>query len=117
MGGSRHPVFSLNKKRGKQLGNGPINLIHRDDCIGIMKTLIDFDSWGELYNGVSPYHPSKEEYYTSVCDFFNLPHLQFAESEGGKKVEGVNLEKKLKYRFVHPELGPNLFTQKEGQSA
>ena len=110
VGGSRHPVFSLNKKRGKKIVNGPINLIHREDCIGIIKGIMEFDTWGELYNGISPYHPLKDEYYTNVCDFFNLPHLQFLESEAGKKVEGVNLEQKLNYKFVHPELRPNLFT-------
>tara|TARA_Y100001970_G_scaffold287748_1_gene413164 strand:- start:127 stop:960 length:834 start_codon:yes stop_codon:yes gene_type:complete len=114
VGGTRHPVFSLNKRRGKKLGKGPMNLIHRDDCIGIIKTLINLETWGELYNGVSPFHPPKEQYYNSVCDFFNLPYIQFVESEGGKKVEGVNLQRKLNYKFIYPELSPNLFTFKEG---
>ena len=117
VGEARHPVFSLSKKGSKKLGKGPINLIHRDDCIGIMNTIIELDSWGELYNGVSPYHPPKEDYYRSICDFFNLPEVQFVDGPGGKKVEGVNLEKNLKYKFVHPKLEPNLFSTREDLKA
>ena len=97
------------KKRSKKLGKGPINLIHREDCIRIIQTIIDFESWGELFNGVSPYHPSKDEYYNFVCDYFGLSHLEFVESEEGKKVDSVNLERKLKYKFVHRDLEPGLF--------
>ena len=109
VGEERHPVFSLHKKRSKKLGKGPINLIHREDCIRIIQTIIDFESWGELFNGVSPYHPSKDEYYNFVCDYFGLSHLEFVESEEGKKVDSVNLERKLKYKFIHRDLEPGLF--------
>ncbi|MBC8767262.1 SDR family NAD(P)-dependent oxidoreductase [Arenibacter sp. BSSL-BM3] len=65
IGPKRHPVKFLSGKTDLGNGDDPINLIHLNDCIGIIKTVINGDYKNRILNGVFPHHPKKEEYYTS----------------------------------------------------
>lgn len=64
IGKDRHPVYQLSNRK---LTNGEelVNLIHRKDCIHMIKTIIENGYWNEVFNGVYPYHPTKRSYYTS----------------------------------------------------
>lgn len=64
IGADRHPVKYLSGKKGLKNGEELVNLIHLDDCIHILRTIVKNDYWGEVFNGVYPFHPSKKEYYT-----------------------------------------------------
>ena len=64
IGPNRHPITMLSGKENLKGGNAPVNLIHLDDCIGIIKTIIKIGYWGEVLNAVYPDHPTKQEYYT-----------------------------------------------------
>ncbi|MEO1484674.1 MAG: SDR family oxidoreductase [Bacteroidota bacterium] len=63
IGPKRHPVTMLSQKKGLKNGTAPVNLIHLEDCIAMLKTIISENYWGEIFNGVFPYHPTKQEYY------------------------------------------------------
>ena len=63
IGPKRHPVNMLSQKKGLKNGTAPVNLIHLKDCIAMLKTIISESYWGEVFNGVFPYHPTKQEYY------------------------------------------------------
>lgn len=65
IGPSRHPVTFLAGKSDLTNGNDPVNLIHLDDCIGIIKLVINGNWKNKVINGVYPLHPTKESYYTS----------------------------------------------------
>lgn len=65
IGPGRHPVNHLSGKTHLSNGSDPINLIHLNDCIGIIKTVINGNYKHNVLNGVYPLHPTKEEYYTS----------------------------------------------------
>lgn len=65
IGADRHPVNHLSGKTNLSNGNDPVNLIHLNDCIGIIKTVINENFKHNVLNGVYPLHPTKEEYYTS----------------------------------------------------
>ncbi|MCK0144445.1 NAD-dependent epimerase/dehydratase family protein [Arenibacter sp. F26102] len=65
IGPKRHPVNFLSGKTNLGNGDNPINLIHLNDCIGIIKTVINGDYKNQVLNGVYPHHPKKEDYYTS----------------------------------------------------
>jgi len=64
IGPKRHPITMLSGRENLKGGNAPINLIHLDDCIGIIKSLIEHNHWNAILNAVYPQHPTKEEYYT-----------------------------------------------------
>lgn len=72
IGGDRHPINHLAGKTGLQNGEELVNLIHRDDCIHMIKTIMKNSYWNMIFNGVYPLHPSKKEYYTSEALKRNL---------------------------------------------
>lgn len=76
----RHPVFNLS---GKSVKNGEefINLIHRSDCIHMIKTIIDRNYWNQIFNGVFPYHPTKKEYYISEAKKRGIPPPIYQDSD------------------------------------
>jgi hypothetical protein len=62
IGGSRHPIYFL---AGKTLdfSSSPVNLIHREDLINIIISTLEKKP--PLLHAISPYHPSREDYYLS----------------------------------------------------
>ena len=106
IGGDRHPVQHLAGKENISSPNAPVNLIHRDDCIGIIKQIIEKDAWGDVFNGVTPYHPTKQEYYTEKAKEKNLPIPLFSREEVSitKVIVADKVKQVLKYGFVHNNL-------------
>ncbi len=97
----RHPISMLSGKTGLSNGNSPINLIHKDDCIDIILTIIENDWWGEVFNGVYPLHPSKKEYYSQEAQKRGLPSPDYGDEnlKKGKIVRSYNLINVKKYHF------------------
>ena len=77
IGKNRHPVYSLSKKTKVLNPEAPINLIHLEDCIQIIYSIIKKDKWGETYLGVSPYHPKRINYYNKKCKELDLKEITF----------------------------------------
>ncbi len=101
IGGQRHPIKQLSGKKELPDPHAPINFIHREDCIGIIENIIAQDSWNALYNGVTPYHPTRMEYYTSMAKIYGLDPPSFSTDKGteGKLVTSDRLLTSLAYRF------------------
>ncbi|MEM8999534.1 MAG: NAD-dependent epimerase/dehydratase family protein [Bacteroidota bacterium] len=80
IGANRHPVKHL---EGKTLTNGDelINLIHLDDCIHMIKTIVEKEYWNEVFNGVYPHHPQKKVYYTQEAVKARLTPPTYIESK------------------------------------
>ncbi|MGC1515273.1 MAG: SDR family oxidoreductase [Maribacter sp.] len=64
IGPDRHPISMLSGRENLKAGNAPVNLIHQDDCIQIITSVIEMELWDTVINAVHPYHPTKREYYT-----------------------------------------------------
>ena len=73
IGPNRHPATMLSNKKGLTNGNDPVNLIHLEDCIHIIFTILKKGYWNEIFNAVYPFHPTKKEYYTQEAKKRNLP--------------------------------------------
>ncbi len=102
IGPHRHPVTNLSKKKQLTNGNFPINLIHLDDCIRIITTIIEKAYWGELFNGVYPYYPSKRDFYTQESIKMGLPKPAYGieNRKKGKKVISDRLLNVKKFTFM-----------------
>ncbi|MEO2053252.1 MAG: SDR family oxidoreductase [Allomuricauda sp.] len=102
IGPDRHPVTLLSKKQNLSGGNDAINLIHLEDCIHLITTIISEGYWGEIFNGVYPDHPQKKDYYTKEAQKRGLPLPDYVyEGSGrrGKVVVSKNfMEKKHTFR-------------------
>ncbi|WP_409417794.1 SDR family NAD(P)-dependent oxidoreductase [Flavobacterium sp. PS2] len=101
IGEDRNPIKFLSGKENVENPDAPINFIHQDDCIGIILKIIASDSWNETFNGVAPFHPSREEYYTQKAAEKELTPPKFNhEKESFKKVvSSAKIETVLDYCF------------------
>ena len=57
-----------------------MNLIHRDDCIGIISQIVKQKVWGDLFNCVADTHPSKRQFYTQAAHFIGEKEPEFSAS-------------------------------------
>lgn len=101
LGGSRQPVRYLAGRTNLHNGNAPVNLIHREDCIGILLAIIQQDAFGHIFNAVHPNHPTKAEYYPEKAIALGLipPTYSTAEDETYKEVHSVHIDSILSYHF------------------
>ncbi len=102
IGADRNPARFL-RKTVQPLPNTPVNLIHQDDCIGIIEALIDQELWGETLNACCPEHPLKKDFYGMAARVSGLPEpLVTNQSEHSKIVDSGKLISLLNYRFIYP---------------
>ena len=100
----RNPARYFAGRKNIPGGNTPVNLIHQTDCIGIIKTIIENEIWNETVNVVSPYHPTKEEFYTKAAANLNLEIPEFDDSiEQYKIVSSIKVKTLLKYEFIYSD--------------
>ena len=106
IGPDRNPAKVLSSKKIVYNPNGPVNLIHLTDCIGIIKCIIKKNKWGKTYLGVSPYHPSREFYYNSQCIKLGLKKINFDKKSNQtyKEITDNNIVKELGYDFKNLNL-------------
>ena len=101
IGPNRHPVTMLSGRKDLSNGNDALNLIHLNDCIQILRNIINYGWWGEVFNGVYPDHPRKMDYYSAEALKRNLEppkYLDEPEILTGKIVLSRNyLEKNQKF--------------------
>ncbi|MDT0605917.1 NAD-dependent epimerase/dehydratase family protein [Croceitalea rosinachiae] len=81
IGPNRHPINYLKGKTGLKNGEELINLIHLNDCILMIETILQHNYWGLVFNGVYPYHPTKKNYYTEEAIKRQLTPPQFLNSK------------------------------------
>ncbi len=100
-GDLRHPANFLSGKTHVKNPEAPVNLIHLDDCIGIIGSIIQKNCWNQIFNASTTPHPSKMEYYTSVCKAMDLPLPKFERTSPskGKIVDSTKLVQLLDYGF------------------
>jgi len=104
LGEDRHPIKFLAGRTQIENPDGPVNLIQREDCIGIIIKALDFackDKWGETFNAVAPQHPTRKTYYQKKAQQFNLPLPNFVEDtkSKGKIISSKKVETILDYSF------------------
>jgi nucleoside-diphosphate-sugar epimerase len=106
IGEDRNPTKFMAGKVNIENPKTPINFIHQEDCIGIILKIIATNSWNETYNGVSPYHPTRENYYTQKASELGLPLPQFDHSKPsvGKLILSEKIETVLGYTFIKTNL-------------
>ena len=100
VGPARDPGRFFSGKSDISNGKGPINLVHLDDCIGVVKAIIDKQAFGTVYNVCAPHHPQRQEFYTRAAERSNLPVPTFKdELLNWKIVESSNVPLLLDYKY------------------
>ena len=106
VGYDRTPARYLSALKEITNPNHPMNLIHQDDCVGIISEIIRLEQWGEVFNACSPIHPLRSEYYNRAADDAGVARLPLGtvdDSMGYKIVSSDKVVKALNYTFKHPD--------------
>jgi nucleoside-diphosphate-sugar epimerase len=106
LGDDRHPIKFLAGRTNVENPNAPVNMIEREDCIGIIEKVLDFArdanwEWNQTFNAVAPQHPSRTAYYHKKAELFHLPLPTFVENlaSKGKIISSKKVETILGYSF------------------
>ena len=105
IGYDRAPIKSIRRKKLVLNPNCPLNLIHRDDCIGIVRRIIDLDVRNTVLNAACDEHPTRREYYSSEARKYGIPPPLF-ETENlpeYKIVSNEKLKRTLGYSLIYPD--------------
>ena len=101
IGEDRHPIHFLTGRKNIENPEAPINLIHQEDCIGIIEAIVKQECWNETFNAVAPFHPSRTAYYTQKALELGLPLPEFDQTKIsiGKTILSDKLGITLDYKF------------------
>lgn len=106
IGNERHPIKFLAGRKNIENPEAPINLIHLEDCIGIIQKIIEKDIWDEVFNAVAPFHPTRNEYYTqkAIEMHLELPEFNAEKPSIGKTILSDKTTSFLGYTFTQSKL-------------
>lgn len=105
IGPQRMPGKFFSGKTKIPNGLAPVNLIHRDDVIGVVQRLIENEDASGIYNACAPSHPTRNEFYTLAAQKEDLTLPDFTlEKTHWKIVASKRVEKELGFKFEFPSL-------------
>lgn len=101
IGEDRQPVKFLAGKENLENADAPVNLIHQNDCIGVIQEIINQSKWNEVFNAVAPFHPTRSAYYTQKAIDLNLALPKFSSEKSNikKTISSEKTERVLNYKF------------------
>ncbi|NQX85837.1 MAG: SDR family NAD(P)-dependent oxidoreductase [Flavobacteriaceae bacterium] len=105
IGYDRVPGRFLAKKKEVSNGKAPINVIHQDDCIGLINAIISENAWGTVINGCADEHPLRETFYILAAEKVGLVPPEFKQSETVefKKISNTKSKTLLNYTYKYPD--------------
>jgi nucleoside-diphosphate-sugar epimerase len=92
VGKDRHPAHYIAGKTGLLNPDNRVNLVHQDDVICAIQTVIKEGIWGQTLHLSALGHPTRAEYYTWAAHKLNLSEPEFVRSEGtaaGKQIDAT----------------------------
>lgn len=106
IGYSRNPGMFFSKRKLVHNPDANVNLIHRDDCIGIISRIIKQEVWGEVFNCCADTHPTKREFYTHAARTIgrSAPEFDNSDNKSFKIISNQKVKQLLNYQFIHPDL-------------
>lgn len=114
-GYQRHPGRFFRSGKPVKHPEAKVNLIHQDDCIAIIKAVIDKSIWGEVLSCCADEHPSKQDFYSYAANDAGQPIPNFDVIDNTPPEEGFpalsykivsnqKLKTVLGYQFLKPKL-------------
>jgi nucleoside-diphosphate-sugar epimerase len=106
IGYSRNPGKFFSNGRLVHNPDAHVNLIHRDDCIGIISKIVKQEVWGEVFNCCADTHPTKRGFYTQAATSIGVPPPAFVNTDATsfKIISNEKVKRILNYEFLHPDL-------------
>lgn len=104
-GGNRKVGRFLAGKKDLSNGQGKVNLVHLEDCIGVIQAIIKQEQWKEVFNVCADLHPTRQELYTAQAKKLGLEPPSFLPNEPAKYkvVSNDKVKRILDYVFQWPD--------------
>ncbi|MBP8793564.1 MAG: uroporphyrinogen-III C-methyltransferase [Lutibacter sp.] len=117
IGEDRNPGRFLAGKKVQNNPNSKVNLIHKEDCIGLITSIIEKDCFGEIFNGCATIHPNRADFYIKAAQMLQLevPIFENSTAESGGKIIDNTKSKNIlnyQYQFDNPE---DVFNRNNGK--
>ncbi|MEX8547737.1 MAG: SDR family oxidoreductase [Mucilaginibacter sp.] len=104
-GPDRNPGRFFRDKNSIPNGLVPVNLIHLNDCLGLIKAVLNQQNFAGVYNAVAPSHPTKQEFYGKAILKSGFAAPEFvAEKTAWKIINADKIIRDLNYQFQYPDL-------------
>lgn len=102
----RHPGRFFRQGKKLRQPNAHVNLIHLDDCIGVIQTIVEKNAWGEVFNGVADSHPLKSAFYSEMAKRagYSEPETENPAQTEYKIIDNDKIKSQLGYQLQHPDL-------------
>ncbi|MBR8536607.1 NAD(P)H-binding protein [Carboxylicivirga sediminis] len=105
VGGERYPGRFFTSARIVDGAQQPINLIHLNDCVRLIYSIIQADAFGHVFNGVADTHPTKEAFYSLAAKLNGqLPPVFSDKEQPFKLIPNQKVKEELGFEFVHSDL-------------
>ena len=106
VGPDRHPGRFFRGGRAVPNPDGYVNMIHRDDAIGIIAAILSQGAWEAVFNGCADAHPTRGAFYTRAAELMGAapPPLDRKSAGPWKIVSNARVRERLSYRFRYPEV-------------
>ena len=107
VGPQRHPGKFLQANKILSNPSAPVNLIHQQDAVGLIQSLLFAEAPQGIFNGVSDTHVTKAEYYHTAAKTLGLEGPRFGAkhlAEESRVVSGRKVQQQLNYSFIYPDL-------------
>jgi len=104
-GDDRHPGRFLAGRTNVSRPEAPVNLIHRDDCVALLLTLLEQDVRADVFNACADAHPARCAVYTRAAEVLGLdpPTFDDTDTTTGKVVDNQKVKARTGYQFRHPD--------------
>jgi len=82
-----------------------LNLVHRDDAVRAIETVIAQQSWDETHNVVADTQPTRQHYYEHAAELLNAfpPDMITDETPAFKLVKNDKIKHTLGFTFRYPD--------------
>jgi nucleoside-diphosphate-sugar epimerase len=107
-GEKRHPIKFLAGREMSTNGSEPINLIHRNDIVRLVKHILSKNLFPQLLNVSFPLHETKQSYYDHVADNNSLARPIWGNTEGKQRL--ISTEKLARLEGFNLNFNPLEFT-------
>ena len=102
----RNPGRFLAGRENVANPNAPVNMIHQQDCIGLISAILQQQQWQPVYIGCAPSHPTRHVFYTASALALGLIAPKFIPSggENAKCIDSSATARQLGYHYVFSDI-------------
>ena len=106
VGPGRHPGGFFRRSGVISNPEAAVNLIHLDDCLGLITAVIEQQAWQQIFNGCADSHPEKGVFYQSMArqGGFEVPQPGEHTTGSDKVIDNQKIKQTLNYSLHHPDV-------------